>query len=323
MPTLQSPFQTAPGSSFPSRGALDAVGRDTVYRTLAPEYMALSRSANSNVARGLSESEVENIRVRECVSGSTLLSHADTETNAPSRIYVRYAERPTLLANVTPPVPAEPTNPFVDSSSLDPLPFYDFEDEILPRSPALDASPEEQEIFYRITTPYNVTAFESDLKQYNILERFPLLTRYLQQGFPLGRMPQIKRTTIIPNHPSVAQHSDIIMEFITEEEKARRMSGPFSQATMERILGGPFISVPLIVAESDQGPDKPAKYRICSHASKGGFDQDGDWVESINSNVEKEKFPTTFDTASQVAHWVSFLYIFFSIHTWGWHTDNE
>lgn len=65
--------------------------------------------------------------------------------------------------------------------------------------------------------------------------------------------------------------------------------------------------ISLIIAESSQGPDKPPKLRICSNVSKGGFDLDGIWMDSVNSFVEKEKFPTSFDLATMIAEWVSFL----------------
>lgn len=97
-----------------------------------------------------------------------------------SAMAVLLLEAPALLASTTPLVPAKPTNPFVDYFLPDPLVFHDFKDSFIPRSPAIDASPEEREIFYQITTPYNATAFESNFKQYNLLDCFPLLIRYLR-----------------------------------------------------------------------------------------------------------------------------------------------
>lgn len=288
------------------------------YKKKTQAYTESFPSVIWNGVQALSELGTEITEVNASVSDSTPSLPVNLVMDVLLPTSVRYAEAPTPLASATPLVPAEPTNPFVDYFLPDPLVFHDFKDSFIPRSPAIDASPEEREIFYRITTPYNATAFETNLKQYNLSDRFPLLVRYLSQGFPLGNMPPIKHTAIIANHSSVWQHSEIIMDFLAEEEKAQRVSGPFSQDTLERILGGPFISVPLIVAEADQGPGKPAKYRICSNASKGGLDQEGVWLDSINSNVEKEKFPTTFDTVSQVAHWVSLVSSinhFFLVHS--------
>lgn len=115
----------------------------------------------------------------------------------------------------------------------------------------------------------------------------------------------IAETTIIPNHMSVAQHPEVVFEYLEEEKEACRMSGPFMQKEIERIVGGKFISSPIIVAKSTQGPGKPSKFRVCRHLSKGGKDEAGNQVPSINSFVEKEKFPMSFDSAPMVAEWVS------------------
>jgi hypothetical protein len=198
-----------------------------------------------------------------------------------------------------------PTNPFDTRPLPEPLPFHDFATSIIPRQPIDDASLEEREVFHRIVSPYNVSAFFIELGLHELSHRFPLLVRNLTEGFHLGNMPSITSTVIIPNHSSVAKHAKFVEEYFLEEEKACRISGPYTQAETERILGGSFICISLIVTESSQGPNKPPKLRICSNASKGGFDLDGAWVDSVNSFVEKEKFPTTFDSASMIADWVS------------------
>lgn len=82
---------------------------------------------------------------------------------------------------------------------------------------------------------------------------------------------------------------------------AGRMSGPFSRERVEEILGGAFFASPLIVAIQTQEPGVPDKVRICRHLSK-----EGKGAQSVNSHIEKEEFPTRFDTALRVADIVSF-----------------
>lgn len=99
---------------------------------------------------------------------------------------------------------------------------------------------------------------------------------------------------------------DKIQEYLEGEVKDGRMSGPFSQTEVESILRGPFFSSPLLVAVQPQAPGVPDKIRICRHLSK-----DARSVPSVNSHVEKDSFPTRFDTASRVADIVRvFLFLF-------------
>lgn len=307
--TLRGPFRTAPGPGSQNLGALD-VGEKDMYSETGTQVTALSRSAA--MMKVPFEQRVDQRVVPGSVSSTMLLRVVDMST-ATTNTYAHYAEVPTVLESVTHLAPANPINPFADTPLLDPLPFHDFEEAFIPRSPAPDASDEDIEVFNRIVTPYVASAFEKDLQRFNLTDRFPLLVRYLTKGFPLGQMPPIRKTVIIPNHSSATKHKDLVNKFIAEEDEAGRMSGPFTQERLERILGGPFVSVSFLVVEASQGPGKPSKYRICNHASKGGFDEDGVWLDSINSFVEKDKFPTTFDTANQVANWVSFISFFFAV----------
>jgi len=139
------------------------------------------------------------------------------------------------------------------------------------------------------------------LEKHNLTSFYPLLVDNLQNGFPLGRMPPILQTVIIRNNPSFLEHADTIFEYLHKEVSSGRMSGPFSQDVVERILRGPFHSSPLIAAIQPQGPGEPDKIRICRHLSKSTKDD-----ASVNSHIAKEDFPTRFDTASKVADIVSF-----------------
>lgn len=151
-------------------------------------------------------------------------------------------------------------------------------------------------LFPLVVHPYNTDAFERLLDKHNLTPAYPDLCKHLREGFPLGCMPELPRTIIIPNHPSCFAYPSAVDDYLREETTAGRMSGPFSKDEVERILRGPFQSSPLIVAVQTQAPGTPDKLRICRHLSKGTK-----LHPSVNSFINKEDFPTRFDTAVRVA----------------------
>ena len=92
------------------------------------------------------------------------------------------------------------------------------------------------DIFTKIVCPYNVTSFASLLDKHNLTESYPHLLHNLQHGFPLGQMPLLSSTVIIPNHPSVRLHIDSVIQYLEVEIAAGRMSGPFSPSEVKHIL---------------------------------------------------------------------------------------
>ncbi len=119
-------------------------------------------------------------------------------------------------------------------------------------------------------------------------------------------MPDLQQTVVFPNHPSCFAHFPAVDGYLAEEVSAGRMSGPFTKSNVEWILHGPFQASPLIVAVQTQQPGTPDKLRICRHLSKGSK-----IYPSVNSYIDKEDFPTRFDTAAHVADIVS-LFLFLS-----------
>ena len=117
-------------------------------------------------------------------------------------------------------------------------------------------------------------------------------------------MPILSQTVIIENHPSVLQYPDTIDQYLADEVHAGRMSGPFSRDATNLILRGPFFSSPLIVSVQTQAPGIPDKLRVCRHLSKSNKTN-----PSVNSYLNKEDFPTRFDTASRVADIVSNIFM--------------
>ena len=150
--------------------------------------------------------------------------------------------------------------------------------------------------------PYNVDAFQHYLHKHNLTKQYPFLVQNLRKGFPVGKMPKLEQTVIIPNHVSVNENFNVVMEYIKTEVDACRMSGPFSLEETERILRGPFYASPLIVSVQDQGPNLPPKRRVCRNLSKGDRTSG---MPSVNSFIDKNDFPTRFDMAFRVADAVS------------------
>ena len=210
------------------------------------------------------------------------------------------------------PGPAAPALPISegsdDASQFAQLKYFDFSPYIISRPPFDPLLHLHDDIFSRVKHPYDTTAFQHLLDKHGLTSFYPHLVNNLLHGFPLGRMPPIFQTVIIPNNPSFLEHTDPILAYIHTEISLGRMSGPFSRDVVEQILRGPFHSSPLIAAIQPQNPGEPDKIRICRHLSKSTKDH-----ASVNSHIAKEDFPTRFDTASNVANIVSFQLLKFSI----------
>ena len=202
-----------------------------------------------------------------------------------------------------PVAPVPLINSFLSLTSPFPLPYRNFSDTIIHRSPLPNSIDFHNQLYNSIIHPYNPDTFESLLLRNNLTQFYPLLVNNLRTGFPLGEMPPLTKTVIIDNHPSALQYSDTTDQYLAEEVLAGRMSGPFSRDVTEQILRGPFFSSPLIVSVQTQAPGVPDKLRVCRHLSKSNKTN-----PSVNSYISKDDFPTRFDTASRVADIVSTIF---------------
>jgi hypothetical protein len=158
--------------------------------------------------------------------------------------------------------------------------------------------------------PYDADAFEQLWEQKNLTSQYPHLVRNLRQGFPIGRMPKLDKTIILPNHPSADIERDTVLEYIAMETAASRMSGPFTCEEMHRICHGHFYVSPLIVSVNDQGPDLPPKKRVCRNLSKAAPQSN---MAAVNDFIDKADFPTCFNMPWRMAEIVSVR--FYSIHS--------
>ena len=197
------------------------------------------------------------------------------------------------------PGSAMPVPPRIDPFTIinEPLPYHDFSDSITCRNPHLfDISASLHphiDTFSHIIHPYNTAAFELLLCKHNLSHFYPLLVTNLRNGFSLGDMPPLTKTVILQSHPSAILHADTVRQYLMDEVKAGRMSGPLSRQHIELVLRGTFFSSPLLVSVQTQQPGVPDKLRVCRHLLKG--DRGNPFV---NSYTHKEQFPTRFDIAS-------------------------
>jgi len=198
------------------------------------------------------------------------------------------------------------TEDFISAARSPRLHYIDFSFSIIPRLPFTYSTSEHSLIFDRVCHPYNPDAFDLLLLKYGLFSDYSLLSYNLRHGFPLGHMPLLSQTIILPNNPSILSHLDTIKEYLQKELDAGRMSGPFSREETELILRGPFQSSPLIVSVQPQQPGTPDKLWICQHLSKSTKVH-----PLVNSYIHKEDFPTRFDLASKVADMVSLLFNLF------------
>lgn len=89
---------------------------------------------------------------------------------------------------------------------------------------SINSSPrllDHDEILYRITTPYDPSAFERLLQKHNLTSSYPLLVRNLRNGFPMGDFPTLHSTVIFPNDKSADDHAAFIDMYLQEEVAGR------------------------------------------------------------------------------------------------------
>ncbi|KAL4261893.1 Hepadnavirus polymerase/reverse transcriptase [Pleurotus pulmonarius] len=157
------------------------------------------------------------------------------------------------------------------------------------------------DILLRIETPYNADAFEAFFQRFpHLRQQYPNLVQKLRKGFPMGEYPVLDKTVTWPNGKAVEKHRSFVDEYFVEEVKEGRLSGPYSQATTEQILGGPFQCSPITVKVQPQNPGEDPKLRVCIDLSRGTHS-----YPATNDYSDIRDFPTKFDSALQVAEIVA------------------
>ena len=238
--SIRQPAPPSPtGSHFSARSDMDHSGLLVSQETAATREKSVSISTSP-------EKDARRI-----------IPKPSTFTSAPSVVPKSMARLPASRISQTDSLPPHPI------FERTPLIYPDLSYTIHLRPRSANCSDSDASIYSRIITPYHPIAFAHALNKHHITHEFPSLIKNLQHGFPVGEMPLLLSTIIIRNHPSVAEHPDAVQDYTTTELGMDRMSGPFTQQETERILRGPFMSSPLIVAIQDQGPDLPVKKRVC------------------------------------------------------------
>lgn len=149
----------------------------------------------------------------------------------------------------------------------------------------------------RIITPYRADRFEFTLQQLGLLDKYPMLARHLRTGFLIGDFDTLTRSYTPDNHFHKPEHRDFVLNYVDEQVKLRRMSGPWSQTAVEYLLGGPFMSSPIFLIDKAGSPGKLRLIQDCSFENEDGF--------SVNDFIDSDNFPTTWGTAAEVAQIVS------------------
>jgi len=280
---------------------LNITPSSTTLRTKAPQSSLMGNPHGPSSSRDSSHPRNQ----KSCAS--ILTSKVNNAPNIPlnaSMSALFAAPSPTTLSPSSAVPPKSKFECFLDAAHPPHLVYTDFSPFIIRRplfNPRHHLFPE---IFDRIIHPYDSNSFDTFLRKHNLSTSYPLLVSNLCHGFPLGPMPELSSTNIIPNHSSTCEHMHLIDDYLSEELSSGRMSGPFSKEDVERILHSPFQSSPFIIAFQPQAPGEPDKIRICCHLSKSTKN-----IASVNSFMTKSDFPTRFNTASRVAEIVSlFLY---------------
>jgi len=240
---------------------------------------------------------------RRSVSGGTLGMTLPAITEEPDCIPVPSVVPPTTLSPgyAAQSLPTSEDLLHFFSHTQPVLAYTDFSSSIMRRDFDFN-SHSNSHIFNKVISPYSSQAFNLFLHKHNISHLYPFLVSNLVSGFPIGFMPKMTQTTIVPNHFSCNPFMNDVFNYLTEEVQDGRMTGPLSHAEIESMLRGPFYSSPLLVSVQPQAPGTPDKIRMCKNLSKRTKD-----VASVNSHILKVSFPTRFDTASRVADIVSLL----------------
>ena len=174
----------------------------------------------------------------------------------------------------------------------DRLPYFD--------NLCLESSPHDFDPNYsRIKTPYQADAFHVYLSKANIFDRYPELCFKLTYGFPIGKLADLHASFTPGNLTSATPDWQVIQEYITDELKIGRLSGPFTKYQLEAKIGS-FRSSPIQVVVKPGDPGEPDKYRCCrnlSYRGKLGF--------SVNDDINSDEYPTRWGTVVECAKIVS------------------
>jgi hypothetical protein len=137
-------------------------------------------------------------------------------------------------------------------------------------------------------TTYKAEAWEHELQQARITERFAKIPRGLLLGFEID-FPPITVVQTPPNRPSISEFPDEFNSIIQKELDKGRFIGPFLEDELINLIG-PFQSSPLSIIP------KPGslKFRIVQNFSFPHSPNSSFPNPSVNSLIDANNFPTTW-----------------------------
>lgn len=144
-------------------------------------------------------------------------------------------------------------------------------------------------------TPYKFDVWETKLRAFNLLVKYPSLPQGLQHGFFLN-IPRIHALQTPPNSPSSSIFLSAFETILNRELHTGRYIGPFSQQELLSLLG-PFQTSPISIIPK---PGKPGKFRVIQNFSFPHAISTEYTNPSINSSINSDDFPCTWGTFDTV-----------------------
>jgi hypothetical protein len=151
-------------------------------------------------------------------------------------------------------------------------------------------------------TPYRADAWEHELQEAGILERFTKIPFGFRYGFHID-FPTITSVQTPPNRASITEYEDEFNKIIRKELEKGRYIGPFTADVLETLIG-PFQSSPLSIIPK---PGKPGKFRIIQNFSFPLNTCASYPNPSVNSQINADNFPTTWGKFSTIYRLISRL----------------
>ena len=148
---------------------------------------------------------------------------------------------------------------------------------------------------HQTRTPYIADAWEFELLQAGLLDRFHKIPPGIRHGFIVD-FPQIKSVQSPPNKDTVNTYSEQFNSILDKEINKGRYLGPFPLKDIEAALG-PFQSSPLSLIPK---PGRPGKYRLIQNFSFPITPSAQFPNRSINAHIKAENFPTTWGKFSVI-----------------------
>jgi hypothetical protein len=143
----------------------------------------------------------------------------------------------------------------------------------------------------KIITPFRWQAWEEELRNAGILDRFSDIVHNMKTGFPSGVPSILCETYTLRNHMSSLLAPDQIQENIKKELAAGCYSGPFSKSELERLIGY-FCTSPL-GAVPKPNSDKIQLVQDLSYPRSNAYHT------SVNSEINSDDFPCKWGSFSE------------------------